>query len=154
MGMTTKASIDITAARAEVFRWLIEPAKLTAWSSLAHRARQSSRRGWAVRARCRKTRSPIRAGDSLSTYTLTETGAGTHLELASDTDWAAPDTSALDTAMAGQDAGVRQLVEAQLERMEADLAHGQFDAGTQALMQKSVEDSLAKLKALIENERS
>ena len=175
MGMTTRASVDISAPRAEVFRWLTEPEKLTAWlggagsmpadpaelkvgytsqgtipsPSGGTRPTTLTVTAWDPPSTFAMTIS-YDGGDSISTYTLGETASGTHLELASDTDWAAPDESAVDKAMAGQDEAARKLVEGYLHDAEAKLARGDFDANTAQLMQKSLEDSLAKLKTLVE----
>lgn len=175
MGMLTKGSIDIAAPRAEVFRWLTERDKLTAWMGGAGSMPEhvsDLRVGYTSQGTMPSPGGGTRptglivtdwdppttfsmtitypGGDSLSTYTLTDIGADTHLELASDTDWAEPDNSAVDKALEGQNFVVRHLVEGMVHRQEAKLAQGDFDASTAAIMQKSLEASLAKLKTLIE----
>ncbi len=60
------------------------------------------------------------------------------------------DTSSLDKAMDSQPASVRDLMEDQVKAMMDRLSAGGFDGPTQAAMQQSVEQSLARLKGLIE----
>lgn len=174
MGLTTAASIEISAPRDEVFRWLIEPEKLTAWMGGAGAMPEDPaqlRVGFTAQGTMpapegtRATTLTVTAwnppsvfgcsiaypgGDSNSTYTLEQTATGTRLTLASDTDWAQMDMSGLDKALESQPAETRDLVEDQIEAMVARFAGGAFDGPTQAAMQKSVEGSLATLKSLIE----
>jgi uncharacterized protein YndB with AHSA1/START domain len=174
MGIATKASIVIDAPRDEVFRWITERDKLTTWMGGAGAMPADSAElkvGFTAQGTMvapggeRPTTLTVTAwdppstfgctivypgGDSLSTYTLTSEGSGTRLELASDTDWAAVDDSAADKALEGQPDWVHDLVEHQLENLKAKLLQGAFDGTAQPGMQKSVEDSLAKLKTLVE----
>lgn len=89
-------------------------------------------------------------GDSISTYTLTAEGSGTRLELVSDTDFAAMDESGVDAALAGQTEAAKDIIEKQLEQMKAQLMQGAFNSTAQPGMQKALEESLAKLKGLVE----
>lgn len=174
MGISTKASVDISAPREEVFRWITETDKLTTWmgSSGAMPTDTSLLKvGFTAPGTMiapggeRPTRLTVTAwdppatfgctiaydgGDSISVYTLTEQGSGTRLELTSDTDFASMDNSGVDKAMEGQSEAAKELVENQIEEVQEKLADGLFNASVQPAMQKSVEDSLAKLKGLIE----
>jgi uncharacterized protein YndB with AHSA1/START domain len=174
MGIETKAAIDIAAPREEVFRWVTERDKLTSWMGGAGAMPEDPAQlavGFTAAGTMpspggdRPTTLTVTAwnppstfgctitydgGDSISVYTLTETATGTRLELASDTDFARADLSGVEKAIAGQTEAAQDMIEDQLERMQEQLAAGAFDAGVQPQMQKSVEDSLAKLKGLIE----
>lgn len=174
MGLATSASVDIDAPREEVFRWLIEPEKLTGWLGGAGAMPADTsllKVGFSAQGTMpapegtRATTLTVTAwdpptkfgctiaypgGDSISTYTLEATTAGTRLTLSSDTDWGQMDTTELDKVMAAQPDSTRELVEDQIEAMIDRFTGGAFDATTQAAMQKSVEQSLAKLKSLVE----
>ena len=174
MGMTTRASIDIDAPREEVFRWITEYDKLTTWMGSAGAMPQDYSQlkvGFTAQGTMpvpggERTNTLLvtawdppgtfactityAGGDSLSTYTLTDNGHGTHLELTGDTDWADTDESAVGKAMEGQSAEAKQAIAAAMQQMEGMLDQGAFDAGTQVYLQKAVEDSLATLKGLIE----
>lgn len=174
MGMHTKATVDIAAPRDEVFRWLVEPDKLTAWlgGEGAMPADPSVLKvGYTATGTMPAPEGPrsntltvtawdppstfgctitYAGGDSISLYTLTETATGTHLELTGDTDWAQADTSAAEHQLEGQDAASAALGRAALENMKKLLADGAWDDLTRNAMQKSLEESLAKLKQLVE----
>lgn len=174
MGMMTRAAIDIDAPRDEVFRWLTERDRLTTWLGSAGSMPQDPSQlkvGFTAQGTVaspggeQPTTLLVTAwdppgtfgmsityagGDSLATYTLTDNGHGTRLELTGDTDWAQADESGVEKAMEGQTEEAKRAIEEALKQAEGMLAQGAFDANTQALMQKSLEDSLAKLKALVE----
>jgi hypothetical protein len=104
-----------------------------------------------------KYRSTYAGGDSISGYVLTEGEGVTSVVLEGDTDWARPEGSwdaALDTAMEGQPAEVREAAEAQLDVVEDQLEHGAFDDLAKGQMQAALEASLQKLKALGETAKN
>ncbi len=175
MGMISKSTIDIAAPAAQVFGWLTEPAKVLVWagttggypedqSSLA--AGYTSTFPMAAPGGERTatftvteydppnalgTRLVYDGGDQISSYKLTVKGEGTTLEVTADTDWGSMDVSAMDAAMAAMTPEQQETVKAQLEQMKAQLAAGQFDAGTQAQLQQALDQSMQKLKTAIEN---
>ncbi|CAN5562651.1 hypothetical protein BH10ACT7_BH10ACT7_32870 [soil metagenome] len=174
MGMATKASVTIDAPREEVFRWLVEPEKLTIWmgSAGAMPADPSQLKvGFTAQGTMpapggtRPNTLTVTAwdppstfgctityegGDSVSMYTLATAGSGTRLELSGDTDWAQADLSQLDTALAGQDPAAQAVGRGMINGLMRLFRSGAWDGPTRKLMQKSVEDSLAKLKGLVE----
>lgn len=175
MSLKTSAAVEIAAPPAEVFRWITEVDKLTTWMGGAGAMPADSSQlkvGFTAQGTMpapegqRATTLTVTAwdppasfgctiaypgGDSIALYTLAATPTGTRLELTGDTDWASMDRSALDREMDKQSQAVQDLVDDQVEAMMARFTSGAFDSGTQAAMQKSVEDSLAKLKILIES---
>jgi uncharacterized protein YndB with AHSA1/START domain len=172
--MLTNGRIEIAAPASEVFAWLIEPSKLTAWLGGAGGMPEDGSQlhaGWTgssdapsvgkVTVEIREYEPPTRleyrtvyaGGDAITSYRLAEGDGVTTLTIEGDTDWARPEGSwdrILDTAMAGQPESVRELAEAQLDRAEEQLEHGAFDAMAQPQLQQSLDASLQKLKALIE----
>ena len=177
MGMTTHASIEITAPADVVFRWLIEPQKLTVWLGGAGAMPQDTSQlkvgyvgtsqiqapGGGARdtvLRVTEYSPPTRfsftmsypGGTSTTAYTLSDHGGTTMLTVASETDMGATDTSALDSQLEHQPRLLRMFVRRQLRTMEKKLAHGDFDAATQQQIQSALDDSLAKLKSAIEGQ--
>ena len=173
MGMLTHGRVEIAAPASEVFDWLIDPVKLTAWIGGSGGMPENAADlhvGWssvtdtpAGNVTIELTvyepptalgyRSTYEGGDSISTYRLTEGEGTTTLVLEGDTDWGRPKggfDAVLDSAMAGQPDEVRQAAEVQLDALEERLEHGDFDSVAQQQMQQSVDASLVKLKSLIE----
>jgi uncharacterized protein YndB with AHSA1/START domain len=172
--MLTNGRIAIAAPASEVFAWLIEPAKLTAWLGGAGGMPEDSSQlqaGWTgssdappvgrVSIEIREYEPPTRleyrtvysGGDALTSYRLAEGDGVTTLTVEGDTDWARPEGSwdrMLDATMAGQPDSAREMAEAQLDRAEEQLSQGAFDDMAQPQMQQSLDASLQKLKALIE----
>lgn len=174
MGLRTHATVSIAAPAPEVFAWLVEPAKLTAWlggaggmpedTSLLHA-------GWSTsstmvtpggsRPVCTTItdyRPPLRmsmtvtydGGRSVSSYTLVERPGLTDVTVDADTDLAAADTSAVDAGLTGQPALLRWFVHGWLSFLKWVLARGAFDARTEAAMNTALGESMTKLKALVE----
>jgi uncharacterized protein YndB with AHSA1/START domain len=174
MGMLTHGRIDIAAPAADVFAWLVEPAKITAWLGASGGMPEDPsqlRAGWSsttdspplgkvtveVLAYEPPTHLEFRqtypGGDSISTYRLAEGDGVTTLTLEGDTDWARPEgawENAIDAALAAQPEDVRDVAEAQLDKVEDQLEAGAFDSAAQGQMQAAVDTSMQKLKALIE----
>lgn len=174
MGMLTSARVEIAAPASEVFDWLIDPVKLTAWLGASGGMPEEPaqlRAGWSNTTdsppvgrvtieiivfdppRALEYRSSYPGGDSLSTYRLVEGEGVTTLTCEGDTDWARPEgawDAAVDAAMEGQSAAVRAVVEQQLDVAQEQLEHGVFDGLAQSQMQLALEASLQKLKALVE----
>ena len=174
MGMLTNGRIDIAAPAADVFAWLVEPAKLTAWLGASGGMPDDTsqlKAGWSSTSDSPplgkvtvemlafdppthlEYRTTYQGGDSIATYRLIEGDGVTTLTLEGDTDWARPEGSwdeALDTAMEGQSEEAHEVAEAELDKVEARLDAGEFDGMATEQMQQAVEASLQKLKALIE----
>lgn len=173
MGMQTSAQITIDKPAAEVFRWLVEPEKLTAWAggpglmpadpavlrsgfetsgpipALAGDAylrieNWNPPRGFAVTM-------TYAGGDATTTYTLTESRGTTTLTSASVTDWGKPDLSAMEQQMAQQSPEVQAVMHHAIDLMNSQFGAGAYDATAQAGMQAALEQSLAKLKSLAES---
>ena len=148
MGMKTSAQIQIAKPAAEVFRWLIEPAKLTAWAGGAgvmpadpaalHSGFEAS------------GPIPALAGDATTIYTLSESGGATTLASSSDTDWGKPDLSELEKQAAQQSPEIQAAMHHAIDLMNQQVGAGAFDATAQQGMQAALEASLAKLKQLAE----
>ncbi|MBX3193496.1 MAG: SRPBCC family protein [Schumannella sp.] len=175
MGMLTSARVEIAAPASEVFAWLIEPAKLTAWLGAAGAMPEDTsqlRAGWTgssespplgtVSIEIRVYNPPERleyrtvypGGDALTTYRLTEGDGVTTLVCEGDTDWARPEgawDAMVDAAVEGQPEGTREAVQAQLDEAEMQLDAGRFDSLAQGPMQEALEASLQKLKTLVES---
>lgn len=174
MGMLTNGRIDIAAPAADVFAWLVEPAKLTAWLGASGGMPEDTsqlKAGWSSTSDSPplgkvtvemlafeppthlEYRTTYQGGDSIATYRLIEGEGVTTLTLEGDTDWARPEGSwdqALDTAMEGQSPEAHDVAEAELDKVEARLDAGEFDGLATDQMQQAVDASLQKLKALIE----
>jgi uncharacterized protein YndB with AHSA1/START domain len=174
MGMLTNGRIDIAAPAADVFAWLVEPAKLTAWLGASGGMPEDTsqlRAGWSSTSDSPplgrvtvevlafdppahlELRQTYTGGDSISTYRLTEGDGVTTLTLEGDTDWARPVgawDAAIDAALDGQPEDVRAAAEAQLDQVEDRLGAGGFESLAQGQMQQALDSSLQKLKALIE----
>jgi uncharacterized protein YndB with AHSA1/START domain len=171
--MQTSAQIAIAKPAAEVFRWLVEPERLTAWAGgpgLMPADPAVLRSGF-------ETSGPIPAlageahmrvenwnppfgfavtmtyagGDATTTYTLVEFGAATTLTSTSDTDWGKPDLSAMEQQMAQQSPEVQAALHHAIDLMNSQVGSGAYDATAQAGMQTALEQSLAKLKSLVES---
>ena len=174
MGMLTSARVDLAAPAADVFTWLIDPAKLTAWLGASGGMPDDTSQlqaGWSSTTdspplgkvtvevlryeppTLLEYRTSYQGGDSISTYRLTEGEGVTTLTLDGDTDWARPEGSwdaALDTAMEGQSPEVRAAAELELDKVEDQLEQGAFDSLAQTQMQQAMDASLQKLKSLVE----
>jgi uncharacterized protein YndB with AHSA1/START domain len=174
MGMLTSGRVEIAAPAADVWAWLIDPVKLTAWLGASGGMPEDASQlhaGWTSTTDTpplgRVTvemlafeppthleyRTTYSGGDSIATYRLVEGEGVTTLTLEGDTDWARPEgawDAALDRAMEGQSAETRAIAEAELDRAEAKLEAGQFDGLAQDQMQQAVDASLQKLKTLVE----
>ncbi|CAN5286420.1 hypothetical protein BH11ACT3_BH11ACT3_15400 [soil metagenome] len=159
MGMLTSGRVEIAAPAMDVFDWLVDPVKLTAWlgGSGAGSAKVE------ITAFEPPThlvyRSTYTGGDSISTYTLTEVDGHTTLVLEGDTDWGRPTgglEAAADQAMAGQPESVLAAAEAQMVALEQQLGDGAFDATAQPQLQlqQAVDAQLAKLKVLVEGSQT
>lgn len=170
--MQTAGRVEIAKPAAEVFAWLVDPAKLTQWAggpglmpadpatlhsgfeasgSLPVLAGQATMRienwnpplGYSVTMR-------YAGGDATTTYALAESGGVTTLSCSSDTDWGKPDLSAMEAQMAQQSPEVQAAMHHAIDLMNSQVAAGSYDATAQAGMQAALEQSLAKLKALAE----
>jgi uncharacterized protein YndB with AHSA1/START domain len=173
MGMLTSGRVEITAPAADVWAWLVDPVKVTAWLGGAGGLPEDPAElhvGWSstsetaagtVKVEVTEFDPPTRlgyrqtyvGGDSISTYTLTEVGGKTTLTLEGDTDWARPKggfDAAIEQALEGQPADMVALAEQKMHEVEQQLEQGAYDASAQPLMQASVEASLTKLKSLVE----
>ena len=174
MGMLTKSRVEIAAPAAEVFSWLTEPAKLTAWLGGAGGMPEDSsvlEPGWTTTTDnppVGKTTIEIvtwdppkrldylttyAGGDAHTSYQVAEGDGVTTLVCENDTDWARPEglwDAAVDSAVAGQPEAVRDMVEGQLDQMEDRLDAGMFDGMAQGQMQTALDASMQKLKSLIE----
>lgn len=174
MGMRTSATVEIAAPIAEVFSWLVEPGKLTAWlggpggmpddpSQLHEGATMTAAApgiaGGEVTMR-------IDAWDPPNGYTVTSTYPGgsqrvsyrlagtadrTSLTCEGESDWAEPDPSRMDAALAGQPAEWQQVARAWVEQMLDRVDEGAYDAMAQPGLQAALEEQLAKLKQLVES---
>ena len=171
MGMATLAQIEIAAPAAEVFRWLVEPAKLMEWQGASGAmpadtsvlgvgwSGQSEITGLGTATVTITGWTPPQifdftmsypGGVSITQYRLTETVGHTSLSCASNTDWGQFDTSAVDAEMATKSAEQQAAMKSELEALEKKLADGAFDDSTTKQMQDAVQASLAKLKGLVE----
>lgn len=173
MGMQTSARVEIARPAAEVFRWLVEPDKLTAWagsggvmpadpSALAvgfeNTGPVAGVAGGEATMRVDTWNPPLtfgvtvryQGGTAFTSYTLAESAGTTTLTCASDTDWATPDLGDVEAQIAAQSPEVQSVMQHAIDTMNQQLAAGAFDAGTQAMMQSALEASLAKLKSLAE----
>lgn len=173
MGMLTSGRVEIAAPAAEVFDWLIDPVKLTAWLGGAGGMPEDASElhvGWtatndtpagAVKVEITAYeppaslayRSTYEGGDQIATYTLIEVEGKTTLTLEGDTDWGRPKgglEGQLDQALAGQPESVKSAAEGVIEKLEEGLEHGAFDSAAQPQLQQAVDASLQKLKSLVE----
>lgn len=173
MGMQTNGRVEIAKPAAEVFSWLIEPEKLTAWAGspgimpadpavLAVGYENSGPvpgiAGGDARMRVEAWNPPLTfavtvsyaGGDAKTTYALAESGGVTTLTCTSDTDWAQPDLGAVEAQIAAQPPEVQAAMHHAIDMMNQQVGAGTYDAGTQAMMQQALDASLQKLKALVE----
>jgi uncharacterized protein YndB with AHSA1/START domain len=151
MGVLTSGRVEIAAPASEVFDWLVDPVKLTAWLGAADGMPEDAAQvhvGWSNTTdtpelgrvtveitgydppHVLEYRTTNAGGDSLTTYRLVEGDGVTTVALEGDTDRARPAWDAED-------------VGDQLQR-------GVFDDLGQSQMQQALDASLQKLKALIE----
>ena len=72
----------------------------------------------------------------------------TTLTCTSDTDWAKPDLGAVEAQIAAQPPEVQAAMHHAIDLMHQQVGAGTFDAGTQAMMQRALDASLAKLEQL------
>lgn len=172
MGMQTNGRVEIAKPAAEVFGWLVEPAKLTQWAggpglmpadpAALHSGFEASGAIPALAGdatmRIENWNPPLgfsvtmtyAGGDATTTYALTESGGGTTLTCSSDTDWGTPDLSAMEAQLAQQSPEVQAAMHHAIDLMNSQVASGSYDATAQAGMQAALEQSLAKLKQLAE----
>lgn len=174
MGMLTSGRVEIAAPAMDVFSWLIDPVKLTAWLGASGGMPEDPGQlhaGWtsttdtpplgkvtvemlAFEPPTRlEYRTTYQGGDSIASYRLTEGEGVTTLTLEGDTDWARPEGSwddALDRAMEGQSVQAHQAAEVELDKVEEKLDAGGFDSLARDQMQQAVDASMTKLKALVE----
>lgn len=172
MGMKTSAQIQIAKPAAEVFRWLVDPAKLTAWAggaglmpadpSSLHSGFEASgpipALSGEARLRIENYHPPLgfavtmtyAGGDATTTYTLSESGGTTTLASSSDSDWGKPDLSEMERQAAQQSPAIQAAMHHAIDLMNQQVAAGAFDATAQQGMQAALEASLAKLKQLAE----
>jgi hypothetical protein len=172
MGMKTSAQVQVAKPAAEVFRWLIEPTKLTAWAGgpgLMPADPSVLRSGFEAsgpipalkgdaKMRIESWNPPLgfgvtmtyAGGDATTTYALSESGGTTTLSCSSDTDWGKPDLSAMEQQMAQQSPEVQAMMHHAIDLMNSQVGSGAYDATAQQGMQAALEQSLAKLKQLAE----
>lgn len=170
--MQTNGRVEITAPAAEVFRWLVEPEKLTAWAGgagLMPADPGALRDGFEAtgplpmlagdaRLRIDGWNPPhgfvvtmtYAGGDATTTYALTESAGVTTLTCSSDTDWGKPDLSAVEAKAAQQSPEVQAAMHHGIDLMNSQVGAGQFDAIAQAGMQAALDSSLARLRSLVE----
>lgn len=172
MGMKTSGQITIDKPAAEVFRWLVEPEKLTAWAGgagLMPTDPSVLRSGFEASGpipalageahmRVENWNPPLgfavtmtyAGGDATTTYALAESGGQTTLTSSSDSDWGKPDLSAMEQQMAQQSPEVQAAMHHAIDLMNSQVGSGAYDATAQQGMQAALEQSLAKLKSLVE----
>jgi uncharacterized protein YndB with AHSA1/START domain len=172
MGMQTSAQITIAKPAAEVFRWLVEPERLTAWAggpgimpadpSVLRSGFEASGPIPALAGdahmRIENWNPPLgfavtmtyAGGDATTTYALAESGGQTTLTSSSDTDWGKPDLSEMEKQMAQQSPEIQAAMHHAIDLMNSQVGSGAYDATAQAGMQSALEQSLAKLKSLVE----
>jgi uncharacterized protein YndB with AHSA1/START domain len=172
MGMQTSAQIVIAKPAADVFRWLVEPEKLSAWAGgpgLMPADPSVLRSGFEVSGpipalagdahmRVENWNPPLgfavtmtySGGDATTTYTLTESGGTTTLTSTSDSDWGKPDLSELEKQMAQQSPEIQAAMHHAIDLMNSQVGSGAYDATAQQGMQAALEQSLAKLKEVAE----
>lgn len=170
--MQTSAQITIDKPAADVFRWLIEPEKLTAWaggpglmpadpsvlSSGFEATGPIPALAGDAHMRIENFTPPLgfsvtmtyAGGDATTTYALTESGGTTTLTSTSDSDWGKPDLSAMEKQMAQQSPEIQAAMHHAIDLMNSQVGSGAYDATAQAGMQAALEQSLAKLKTLVE----
>ena len=170
MGMQTNGRVEIAKPTAEVFRWLVEPDKLTAWAGgagLMPADPSKLHSGFEVTGpvpalagdahlKIENWNPPVgfsvtmtyAGGDATTTYTLSESGGTTTLTSTSDSDWGKPDLSAMEKQMAQQSPEIQAAMHHAIDLMNQQVGAGTFDAGTQGLMQQALDASLQKLKSL------
>jgi uncharacterized protein YndB with AHSA1/START domain len=170
--MKTNAQITIAKPAADVFRWLVEPEKLTAWAggpglmpadpAALHTGFEASGPIPALAGdahmRIENWNPPLgfavtmtyAGGDATTTYALTESGGTTTLTCSSDSDWGKPDLSAMEKQMAQQSPEIQAAMHHAIDLMNSQVGSGAYDATAQQGMQAALEQSLAKLKSLVE----
>jgi len=170
--MKTNAQITIAKPAADVFRWLIEPEKLTAWAggpglmpadpAALHSGFEASgpipALAGEAHMRIENWNPPLgfavtmtyAGGDATTTYALSESGGTTTLGCSSDSDWGKPDLSAMEKQMAQQSPEIQAAMHHAIDLMNSQVGSGAYDATAQQGMQAALEQSLAKLKELAE----
>lgn len=170
--MTTNGSIEIAKPAAEVFRWLVEPEKLTAWAGGAGLMPADPtvlRSGFEASGpipalagdahlRIGTWNPPLgfdvtmtyAGGDATTTYTLSESGGTTTLTSSSDSDWGKPDLSEMEKQMAQQSPEIQAAMHHAIDLMNSQVGAGAYDATAQQGMQAALDQSLSKLKSLVE----
>lgn len=174
MSLTTHATVQIAAAPAQVFAWLVEPARLTTWlggsggmpedtaqlhvgwTGSTTMAAPSGGRPMGVEItaydppRAMATTVTYAGGRSVSSYTLVEKGGGTEVSVDGETDYASFDEGALDANLTGQPAPIRWFAHLMLHHVEHQLADGDYDDVTEKKMNDVLGQTMARLKALVE----
>jgi uncharacterized protein YndB with AHSA1/START domain len=172
MGMQTKAQITIAKPATDVFRWLVEPDRLSAWAGGAglmpadpaalHSGFEASGPIPALAGdahlRIENWNPPLgfavtmtyAGGDATTTYALAESGGQTTLTSSSDADWGKPDLSAMEQQMAQQSPEIQAAMHHAIDLMNSQVGSGAYDATAQQGMQAALEQSLTKLKELAE----
>ncbi len=171
--MQTNGRIVIAKPSAEVFRWLVEPEKLTAWAggaglmpadpTVLHSGFEATgpipAMAGEARMRIENWNPPhgfavtmtYAGGDATTTYALTESAGTTTLTSSSDSDWGKPDLSAMEAQLAQQSPEVQAAMHHAIDLMNSQVGTGAYDAMAQSGMQAALEQSLAKLKSLVED---
>jgi uncharacterized protein YndB with AHSA1/START domain len=170
--MKTNAQVTIAKPAAEVFRWLVEPEKLSAWAGgagLMPADPAALRSGFEASGpipalagdahmRIENWNPPLgfavtmtyAGGDATTTYALAESGGTTMLSSSSDSDWGKPDLSELEKQMVQQSPEIQAAMHHAIDLMNSQVGSGAYDATAQQGMQTALEQSLAKLKTLVE----
>jgi uncharacterized protein YndB with AHSA1/START domain len=183
MGIKTQVEIDIAAPPEAVFQWLTQREKVAQWAGADPTYMPSDGSELTAGYRSRGTfhapdgdrevdfeitayeppalfayRNSYAGGDQTSTYRLNPAGAGTHLELSADTDYAQMGAlpAAQQEQLAKLPAAMRALVQHNIERMEKQLEAHAFDdnPALTAAMAQQTKTMLEKLKQLVEAEVS
>jgi uncharacterized protein YndB with AHSA1/START domain len=178
MGIKTDVQIEINAPPATVFEWISQRAKVAQWAgadptymptdNAELKAGYQGKGTMTAPDGQRDLAFQITAfdppnvfsytvtyegGDALSTYKLTPSGTGTHLEVASDSDYA---KMAMPKEAEAQLEGVPKIFQAyvhhKIEKMEHDFASGSMDDNPmiKGAMEKAAQATLEKLKGLAE----
>jgi uncharacterized protein YndB with AHSA1/START domain len=179
MGILTSATIELAATPADVFRWLVEPRRLTTWlgAAGAFPADPSTLKSgytaqstmptpggstWPTTLTVNEYSPPTTltytlqypGGEAKTTYALAATATGTTLTVQSDTDYASADNSGVDAFAATQSWLMRAYIHLAVAVVEHKLAAGTIpgvDESTRTKMQDGLDASLKKLKTLVES---
>jgi uncharacterized protein YndB with AHSA1/START domain len=173
MSMTSHGSVKVAAPAAEVFRWLVEPDKLTQWAGGAGAMPADPsllKAGFTASSMVATPGGPRPAtltvtdyqpptsfgftigydgGQTVTIYRLSEAGRVTTLDCDGTSDFAAVDLSAVESQVASQPWLIRWFVHHELQHSERMLKDGAFDAQTQPYLQAALQQSLDRLATLI-----